>query len=176
MKLFRVFLSFFIIAGLFFGISLFFPRTYKVERTVTINKPVHEVFAFMSDLRNWERWSAWNKSLDSSLHTFYSRRSDSLGAKQYFNGNLLGQGRFMINHYKPDEIVGYNLHMNGGEASANGVFLFRPEGAGTQLSWIDSGDVGYNPIFRYMIPSKVSSTEKAFDEGLQSIKKVVEQR
>src|SRR5262249_51315088 len=121
MKLFNVFLSFFIIVGLFFGISLFFPRTYKVERSITISKPVHEVFIYMNDLRNWQQWSAWNKSLDTSLYVFYGQRSDSLGGRQYFNGNLLGTGRFLINSYKTDEMLGYNLYMHGGEINANGT-------------------------------------------------------
>lgn len=174
MKLFKVFLSFFVIIILFFGISLFFPHTYKIERSIEINKPASTVFTYMNDLRNWEKWSVWNKDLDSTLYTFYSKRSDSLGAKQYFNGDLLGTGRFIINNYKQNEILGYHLQMHGSEVKANGTFFFLPKNSTTQLTWIDSGDVGYNPIFRYMIPSKVSSTEKAFDDGLKRIKENLE--
>jgi hypothetical protein len=65
--------------------------------------------------------------------------------------------------------------MNQGEASANGKFVFETANNKTILHWIDSGDVGNNPIFRYMLSSKVSSTEKTFDEGLQRIKSVLEQ-
>jgi hypothetical protein len=66
--------------------------------------------------------------------------------------------------------------MHDGDVSANGTFLFEKAGEGCSLAWLDSGDVGYNPVFRYMIPSKVSSTEKAFDEGLGRIKSVLESR
>ncbi len=176
MKLFKIFVSFFVIVGLFFGISFLFPHTYKVERSIEINKPVSGVFTFMGDLKNWEKWSVWNNTLDSSLYIFYSQRTDSIGAKQYFNGNLLGTGRFIINNYQPNSIVGYNLHMHGSEVKANGTFFFRAKNNTTLLTWIDSGDVGYNPIFRYMIPSKVSSTEKAFDDGLKRIKEVLEKQ
>jgi hypothetical protein len=34
--------------------------------------------------------------------------------------------------------------------------------------------VGNNQVYRYMLPSKINSTEKAFDEGLARIKKVLE--
>ena len=170
MKLFKVFLSFFIIVGLFFGISLFFPRYYKFEKSVSVNKPAHEVFIYMSNLRNWEQWSAWNKSIDSSLYIFYSKRSDSLGAIQYFNGNLLGSGRFIISNYKPDEVLSYNLQMHNSEVNANGTFFFEQKNSTTQLTWIDSGDVRYNPIFRYLIPFKKKSTEAAFEDGLKRIK------
>ena len=159
---------------MFFIVSLFFPRKYKVERSVQINKPVHEVFMYMKDFKNWQQWSVWNKDLDSTLFNFYSRPSDTLGSKQYFNGALLGTGRFKINNYKQDTAVGYNLRMHGSEVEANGVFLFKQINNTTQLTWIDSGDVGYNPVFRYMIPSKVKSTSSAFDDGLKRIKQLLE--
>ena len=174
MKLFKVFLSLFLIAGLFFGIALLFPRHYKFKKSIEINKPAHDVFIYMNDLRNWEQWSAWNKSIDSSLYIFYSMRTDSLGAKQYFNGNLLGSGRFRISNYKPDEMLGYNLQMHNSMVNANGTFFFEQKNNTTQLSWVDSGDVGYNPIFRYLIPFKKRSTEAAFEDGLKRIKMKLE--
>jgi hypothetical protein len=174
MKLFKLFLSFFVLAGLFFGMSLFFPRTYRIERSVHISKPADTVFSFMSDLRNWEKWSAWNKGLDATINIFYGKRSDSTGGRQYFYGEKLGSGRFAIEEVIPATVVRYSLYMHGGEVSAEGLFRMKPSGMETTLSWIDSGDVGYNPIYRYMVPSKVASTTTAFDEGLARIKSELE--
>jgi carbon monoxide dehydrogenase subunit G len=174
MKLFKVFLSFFVIIGLFLGISLFFPHQYKFENSIEINKPKQEVFTFMNNLQNWEQWSVWNKSIDSTMYLFYTTRKDSIGAMQYFNGNLLGSGRFKISNIKANEFLSYNLQMHQSEVNANGTFFFSDKNTVTQLTWVDSGDVGHNPIFRYMIPFKRSSTEKAFEEGLKRIKEVIE--
>jgi len=176
MKLFKVFLSFFLIIGLFFGISLFFPHQYKFEKSIDINKSRSEVFGYMNNLKNWEQWSVWNKSLDTSMYIFYSARKDSIGAMQYFNGNLLGSGRFRISNIKANEFLSYNLQMHQSEVNANGTFFFNDKNNMTQLIWIDSGDVGFNPIYRYMIPSKRSSTEAAFDEGLKRIKLSIESK
>jgi hypothetical protein len=174
MKLFKLLLSFFVIVALFFGISLFFPHKFKAERSIEIDRPVEEVFAFMKDFKNWDNWSAWNKDQDSTLYTFYSISSDTFGSRKHFNGDLFGTGTFIINNYKPNEVVGYRLKMHGSEAQANGVFFFKPINNHTQLTWVDSTDVGYNPIFRYMVPSKKASTEEAFDEGLKRIKAYLE--
>jgi hypothetical protein len=175
MKLFKVFLSFFVLAGLFFGVSLFFPGKYKIEREVLIKQPVVVTYHFMQDFKNWHSWSAWNKTLDTSLYVFYGKHSESAEARQYFYGQMLGSGRFNFTTFIPNNVLSYNLYMHGGEASANGTFYFYAlDSVTTRLCWVDSGDVGYNPIFRYMIPSKVSSTEKAFDEGLQRIKSALE--
>ena len=175
MKLFKVFLSFFLIVAILWGGSFFFPRTYKVERSISINKPAATVYGFMSNLRNWEQWSLWNKETDSTLHFFYGKRSDSTGGRQYFNGSLLGYGRFEIDSVYPDHFVKYDLYMHAGNVNANGLFRMESNGGNaTILHWIDSGDVGNNPVYRYMLPSKINSTEKAFDEGLARIKKVLE--
>jgi len=176
MKLFKIYASFFLIVGLFFGISLFFPRYFKFESHIEVNKPVHETFTFMNDLRNWEKWSAWNKSMDTTFTVFYGKRSDSLGGRQHFYGKLIGKGSFYINNYKPDEYFSYALYMLGGDATAGGTFYFTKQNNGTIISWVDSGDVGYNPIFRYMVPFKKKSTEAAFTDGLKRIKTALESR
>lgn len=175
MKLFKIFLSLFIIVMLFIGISRFFPSYYYIDRQVEINKPISEVYIFMNDLRNWEKWSLWNTETDSTLRIFYGKRSDSVGGRQYFEGDVLGEGRFLINVSKPNEYVGYNLYMHQGNVNASGLFSMKSIGNNkTELHWIDSGDVGNNPIFRYMMTTKVKSTSKSFDEGLNRIKTALE--
>jgi hypothetical protein len=176
MKLFKYFFILFVLVVLFVGVSRFFPNTYYVKRTVEINQPIDSVFIFMSNLHNWPKWSLWNTSTDSTLTVFYNTTQTGLGARQYFHGNLIGEGRFELNTYDPNKTLGYNLYMNQGEASANGKFAFETVNNKTIMHWIDSGDVGNNPIFRYMLSSKVSSTEKTFDEGLQRIKAVMEKQ
>jgi hypothetical protein len=128
----------------------------------------------MANLHNWPSWSLWNKNMDPSFSVFYNQRTQGLGARQYFHGDLIGEGRFEINSYEPNATIGYNLYMNQGEASANGKFVFETASDKTLIHWIDSGDVGNNPIFRYMLSSKVASTEKTFDDGLKRIKDVLE--
>jgi hypothetical protein len=175
MKLFKIFLSLFIILALFVSISRFFPSYYHVDRQIEINKPVNDVYMFMSDLRNWEKWSLWNKDTDSTLRIFYGKRSDSIGGRQYFEGDILGEGRFLIHLAEPNKTVGYNLYMHQGNVNASGLFTMESTANNnTVLHWIDSGDVGDNPIFRYMMTTKVKSTAKSFDEGLSRIKIAVE--
>ncbi|MFN5024854.1 MAG: SRPBCC family protein [Bacteroidota bacterium] len=175
MKLFKLFLSFFLVTGAIMGVSLFFPNTYRIDRSVTIHKPVSDVFAYMSNLRNWEQWSMWNKDIDSTLNIFYRDRSDSLGGVQYFSGDRIGTGRFKIVEYENEQRLGYNLYMNKGDVSANGTFTFNAvDTTTTELHWIDSGYVGYNPFFRFMLPNKIKSTSEAFDAGLSRIQKMME--
>src|SRR2546423_4659757 len=109
MKLFKVFLSFFIITALIFITSLFFPKQYHIERSIVVNKPLFETFAYMNNIRNWQNWSPWNKDLDSTMFTFYSPVTAGQHAVHYFSGNLVGTGRFKINESIPNEKIRYNL-------------------------------------------------------------------
>ena len=174
MKLFKVFLSLFVIVIALYVVSMFFPHTYKVERSIEINKPQNEVYLFMKDFKNWEKWSLWNKDADSTLVYFYGKESSDLGGRQYFWGAALGQGRFKFDTCITNKKLVYDLHMHAGEIKAKGTFLIIGDSLSSKLVWLDSGDVGNNPIYRFMIPSKVSSTEKTFDDGLQRIKKLLE--
>ena len=174
MKLFKIFLSLFVIVIGLYIVSLFFPHTYKVERSIVITKPKNEVYQFMSDFKNWEKWSLWNKQADSTLVYFYGNDGAKKDGRQYFWGAALGQGRFKFDTCITNEKLVYDLHMHAGEIKAKGTFLINGDSSSTTLSWLDSGDVGNNPIFRFMIPSKVTSTEKTFDDGLGRIKKMIE--
>lgn len=174
MKLFKLFLSFFLIAGLVFGISLFFPHAYRVERSIQVQVPVKDAYDFMQDLRNWEKWSLWNKDADSTLVYFYGKTSNGQEARQYFNGNLFGPGRFRFDTCIAPEKLVYSLYMHAGEVDAKGTFLFSATNNQTTITWLDSGDVGYNPLYRFMLPSKIKSTSQTFDDGLVRIKNLLE--
>ena len=49
------------IALLIFILSSIAPKSYKVERKVTINRPVHEVYEYLRFIRNQDQWSKWNR-------------------------------------------------------------------------------------------------------------------
>lgn len=176
MKLFKIFAGIMGFFALVFVVSLFFPRQYRIERYVVLNMPVYESFAYMNQIRNWKDWSPWNEDLDSSMVSFYSQQSAGKGATQYFRGGLVGVGRFMISESVLNQKISYNLSINGGTMQSAATFYFSEAGGKTKLSWVDEGDVGYNPIFRYLLPGKIKDTEQAFEEGLAAIKRAAESR
>ncbi len=176
MKLFKVYLIIALIVGAFVGISRFFSPSYRVQETIVVNKPIDQTFAYMSNMKNWEQWSLWNKTLDSTLFIFYTPKADSLGARQYLAGELIGKGFIEINQYVASHYLGYRMTLREGEITANGAFEFTDiSGTQTQIAWIDSGNVGNNPIKRYMIPFVTKSTAETFRTGLARIKTAIEQ-
>ncbi len=171
MKLFKVFIGFWLLIGLVFVTSLFFPREFKVERSIVIDKPIFECFAYLNNIQNIAKLSPWDKSIDSTMHSFYSQQLNGRGASYYFTGNLLGYGSLKISESVTNEKICTQLDLNGHEMSASTTFLFKGMGYNkTQLTWTDYKDVGYNPIYRFLIPSKEKETTLQFDEGLMKIR------
>jgi hypothetical protein len=176
MKLFKVYLILFAIVASFVGISRFFSPAYLVQESIVVNKPLDATFAYMSNLKKWEDWSLWNKSLDSTLTFFYNQKYDTLGGRQYFAGEQIGLGYIETVTFTPGQSFSYRLYAREGDITANGAFNFREVGAGqTEISWLDSGNVGNNPIKRYMIPVVTKSTHETFRQGLEKIKAAIEQ-
>jgi uncharacterized membrane protein len=175
MKLFKLYLIILVIVIAFFGVSRFFPSAYTVRETIIVNKPLNETFAYLSNVRNWEEWSLWNKSIDSTLTFFYNTKIDTAGARQYLYGNLIGKGFIEITQYHHNSSINYFMYLREGDMTANGKFEFTPvNDSQTEIAWIDSGDVGNNPIKRYMIPMVTKSTSDAFQNGLTRIKQQLE--
>ncbi len=171
MKLFKIFLGFWVVVGVFFGGSLFFPREFKVDRSIVIEKPVYETFAYLNNIQNIAKLSPWDKKIDSTMSWFFSQKISGVGASYYFKGNLLGKGYLKIVDCVPNEKLETILNINDGGLTSGSTFYFEALGPDkTKLSWRDYKDVGYNPFHRYQIPSKTTQTELQFDEGLVKIK------
>ena len=171
MKLFKVFLGFWLFVGGIFLASLFFPREFKVERSIVIDKPVYETFAYLNNIQNISKLSPWDKNVDTSMAWFFSKNISGLNASYYFRGNLLGKGYLKIVECIPNEKLTTALDINDGGMTSSSTFYFeRIGGDKTKLTWKDYKDVGYNPFHRFQIPTKTEQTELQFDEGLIKIR------
>ncbi len=174
MKLFNIFVGIMGFFGLVFLVSLFFPHTYKIEKSTVVNRSIQQTYDYLNHIENWSDWSPWNTNVDSSMVFFYSKNKSGIGAAQYFRGGLIGNGSFRIIQSVPNEKITYRLSINEGAMAINQTFEFKMLGNHTQLTWVDEGDVGMNPLYRFMLPSKISATEQGFEEGLMVIKKAAE--
>ena len=174
MKLFKIFIGIWVLVGLFFLVSLFFPREFKVERSIEIEKPIDKVFSFVSNIENIAALTPWNKKIDSTMTYFYSKNKKGLNAAYYFSGNLLEKGFLKISSIDSLKSITTLLNINNGSMTSNTSFYFEKVSENkTKLTWKDYKDVGFNPLYRYMVPSKTKETEAAFERGLEQIKSMI---
>jgi uncharacterized membrane protein len=139
----------------------------SAERTVTINRPVDEVFRFVADGRNAPHWRSG--VLDVALVS-----GDGLGAR-YSQGVRGPGGRriaadYEITEYAPNAKIGFRA--TAGPVRPTGSFTFESMGAGTILTFALDAKLG--GLQGLLMGGAVQSTMNAEMLALDKLKDLLE--
>jgi uncharacterized protein YndB with AHSA1/START domain len=139
----------------------------SAERTVTINRPVDEVFRFVSDGRNARHWRSG--VLDVELVS-----GSGLGAR-YSQGVKGPGGRriaadYEITEYEPDKKIAFAA--TAGPIRPTGSFTFEGMGTGTILTFRLDAELG--GLQRLLMGGAVQSTMNAEMGALDRMKDLLE--
>jgi uncharacterized protein YndB with AHSA1/START domain len=151
------------------------PADFRVVRSATVAAPPAEVFAQVNDFHKWEAWSPWAK-LDPKAKNSFEGAAAGEGAIFKWAGNSdVGEGAMTILEAKPNELIRIKLDfvkpMEGTNAT---VFTFKPEGDKTVVTWDMSGQKNFISKAFCMVMNMDKMVGDKFEEGLASIKSVVE--
>lgn len=116
------------------------PDDFVVRRDALVNAPPAAVFAQVNDFHKWEAWSPWAK-IDPNSKATYEGAESGVGAGFTWDGNNdVGAGRMDITESKPNERIVIRLEFFKPMPGVNTTeFTFKPEGAGTRVTWTMSG-------------------------------------
>ncbi|MDZ4801649.1 MAG: SRPBCC family protein [Bryobacteraceae bacterium] len=162
----------------FLGIVAVQPSQYRVVRGTSIQAPPAQVFSLVNDFHNWTNWSPWAK-LDPSMKTTYSGSGSGPGSVYEWVGNdQVGQGRMTITGTTPPAQVDIKLEfLKPFPSESLTTFQLRPEGAGTHVEWIMSGENGFiAKMFMMFMGGMDGAVGKDFEKGLAQMKALAEQR
>jgi carbon monoxide dehydrogenase subunit G len=166
----RVLLTLGIIIGLVLVVSLFLPSTYEVKREGTVKAPTDSVFLWVADLKNWPAWSPWHNA-DPSMKITYSASTLGVGSYMQWTSEKNGNGKLTFKSLVPPGEATYELEMGEGMAST-GKFKLIEEGLNTKLIWTMSGNVGMNPIYKYLLLFMDKFVGPDFEKGIENLKKL----
>ncbi|HEX5104392.1 MAG TPA: SRPBCC family protein [Pirellulaceae bacterium] len=166
-----------LIAMLVFVVPFALPSRYRVVRTVTINAPPAAIHPSVNTLKEWPKWSAWTTERYPDMKITYFGPESGVGAIDEFEGDSLGvHGKFEITKSDPDEGIEYRLDFDDGNYVSTGGIKYTPQGAGTNVTWSNEGELGMNPISRWCnalgMMDKMMGPD--FETGLANLKKKVE--
>ncbi len=140
-----------IILFLLFVTAFFLPSKYHVERSLVIKATPETIFPHVNNLHEWEKWTPWNKSVDSTFTTTYEGPEQGAGAIQKWEAKKLGMGILKITESVSGKTVKYDLNLENDKFKATGyVNLALQNDSSTKVTWADDGDLGFNPIARYL--------------------------
>ncbi len=151
------------------------PDTFRVARAISIKAAPDKVFALISDLRGWSRWSPYEKK-DPGMMKRYSGAPNGAGAAFEWQGSQeVGKGRLEITQALPSSKVTMRLHMLAPIEAENDVeFTLETEGDATHVTWSMQGQMPYiSKVFSVFIDMD-SMIGTDFETGLASLKSIAE--
>ena len=152
------------------------PDTFTVQREANIKAAPPKIAALLTDFRQWQAWSPWEK-LDPGMARSYSGPASGQGAKYAWQGNdKVGAGRMEITDATAPERTVIKLDFLQPYVSHNTTtFTLAPEGDGTRVNWTMTGPSPYVSKVMNVFVSMDTLIGKDFDKGLANLKAVAEQ-
>lgn len=148
------------------------PR-FTVERSLTIQAPPERIYALIADPRAWARWSAWNRR-DPAMAITYSGPASGAGAAWAWKSASQGDGRMTFTVAEPPGRLGYELYFPDFGTTSTGEFQLQPDGTRTRVTWTMQGDMGSNPLYRWMGLIMDRMVGPDFEAGLSGLKGLAE--
>lgn len=164
-----IFLALLVLAG------FLFPRVATTERSVYIAEPPAVVFPYVNDLRNFNQWSPWFQ-IDPNTQYTYDGFAEGVGSSMQWKSNNpnVGSGSMAITASEPYSRVAMDLDF-GSQGTAKSEFKLQPQGAGTNITWSFSSEMGSGPIARWMGVMVSRMVGDSYEQGLRKLKSVVEE-
>jgi len=155
-----------------FLLSLLFENQFVVSKTVTIQAPVDSVFTYINTPAKWNKWMSW-QSPDTNYKYVFSGPAAGENSAIVMKGPLVDI-TFTIKSSQINKGIRYEITTADGEFSTDGDILVKAQGNATQVTWVDSGDVGYNSFARFSLKSVTERQGSDMQVSLQKLKKVAE--
>lgn len=161
-----------LIALLFVGGYALSPQ-FKAVRSTTINAPPDKVYGLIADPREWKRWSVWNQR-DPAMAITYSGAPSGTGAVWEWKSQSQGDGKMTFTAAEPGKRLAFELYFPDFGTTSDGDLLLMPDGGGTRVTWTMNGNMGSNPLFRWMALFGDQLTGPDFEAGLANLKALAE--
>ncbi len=169
----------YIIAGialLVLILAVLAPKTYDVSRSVEIGKPKQEVFDFLRSLKKMDLWSPWAKK-DPNMKKEFRGTDGEVGSVSYWLGNKeVGEGEQEITKIVDGERIDGELRFMKPFKSESNCYLLTENAAEgkTRVTWGFSGNNKFPMSIMMLFMSMDKMVGKDFEEGLSSLKTILE--
>lgn len=146
---------------------------FSVARSTTIAAPADKVYGLIADPREWKRWSVWNQR-DPAMQITYSGPPSGAGAAWAWTSKKEGDGKMTFTAAEPSRRLAYDLYFPDFGTTSAGALELGADGAGTKVTWTMNGDMGSNPLYRWIALFGDKMVGPDFEAGLANLKAVAE--
>lgn len=146
---------------------------FTAARSTTVNAPADKVYGLIADPREWKRWSVWNQR-DPAMAISYSGPASGAGAAWEWKSKSQGDGKMTFTAAEPGKRVAFELFFPDFGTTSMGTLDLAPVGGGTRVTWTMNGDMGSNPLYRWMALFMDRMVGPDFEAGLANLKALAE--
>lgn len=146
---------------------------FSVTRQVSVNAPADKVYALVAAPKRWKEWSVWNLR-DPAMAITYTGPESGAGAQWAWKSKTEGDGQMSITAAEPAQRVAFDLVFPDFGTTSHGELKFTPEGPTTRVTWTMNGDIGSNPLFRWIALFADRMMGPDFAAGLANLKALAE--
>jgi uncharacterized protein YndB with AHSA1/START domain len=161
------------LAALLVGGGLLLSPRYHLERSVIVQAPADKVYALVADPHHWPQWTVWNQR-DPAMAIHYFGAPSGEGAGWSWQSASQGDGKMTLTAVTPDQRVAYDLYFPEMDSTSTGDLRFELDGRGTRVTWSMDGDMGANPLHRWMGLMMDRLVGPDFEAGLANLKTLAE--
>lgn len=150
------------------------PKSYNIEKTIIIRKPVREVMGHVGNFNDYAAWNPWQKMEPASNKTI-TGTPNTAGHKYEWQGKKIGVGSLTLTSLDEKHIHIDLEFVKPWKTKAKDNWLFEPWGDGgeTKVTWQNSGALPW-PMARLMGPMITKNLNHQFEVGLENLKKMSE--
>lgn len=148
--------------------GFFMPKSWRVQRSVTIDAKPETIQPHVADLSRWPEWMPWMVEDPQTTVSFEGERTE-VGSVMRWHSAKTGDGALKLTKTSPAAGIEYELSMKEFDTPAHGSIALTPDGSRTRVTWTDEGDVGANPFMRLAVPLLEAMLGKYFDRGLATL-------
>jgi uncharacterized protein YndB with AHSA1/START domain len=146
---------------------------FRAVRSTTVAATPEKVYALLADPREWKRWTVWNQR-DPAMAITYSGPPAGVGAAWEWKSKTEGDGKMSFTAAEPGKRLGYDLFFPDFGTTSSGALELAAEGNGTKVTWTMNGNMGSNPLFRWIALFGDKMVGPDFEAGLANLKALAE--
>ncbi|MDB4974187.1 MAG: hypothetical protein JWN48_2528 [Myxococcaceae bacterium] len=151
------------------------PASFRIERSVIIAAKPSAVFPYLNDFHRWAEWSPYTK-LDPNMKTTYTGPASGVGSVYEWSGNnKAGAGKMTVRDSQPDRRLALDLEFSRPMPATNTAeFTLEPVAEGVRVTWAMNGSNNFVGKAFSLLVDVDKMVGKAFEEGLTTLKGLVE--
>jgi uncharacterized protein YndB with AHSA1/START domain len=157
------------------GIGYLLPEEARIEREIRIAAPPAEIFPYANDFRRFNEWSPWAEWAPDIEYS-YSGPESGIGARMSWQSENpeVGTGSILITESRPPERVSYRLDYGDRGGATSVINIEAAGGSASQVEWVFETRFGRNIINRYFGLMLGRWVGQDYEQGLESLKALVE--